>query len=402
MATWPTSPMWSDINGVNKGNEYAGGDGIYYSDLNIVVNNINYLYKNVASGGKLNQIYKWLNGQVTDVTYNTTDGAKVIQTTTVDYTGNTDGSTKQHQFGTTTYLPIFPGKYISMVVTSDNKKLEVKVDDTTLAQDYFKIDKSAQAANSTSVYIPGAGATSPMYVTFGVIANSIASRDSQGDCSFHKLNFECIGFKNGGNKIDYFAIYNNTVGSDYGIDKTPTDTGTLTNSQLVMLQHTSQAKNIRIVYDNQVYYRMDLQSAPDGTLNYIHLDSIQDGNGGYKATGKCFSVTVSTRAWQVVDLDFGGDTRTTHNLTLIDGTTGTIAYFSLTNNRTETYEGAPAGLLVALENNMIACTVDADGSNKFNAGVITSSDGINFQLNYGEGQQILIDQELVTITDSLV
>ena len=28
MATWPTSPTWSDINGVNKGNEYAGGDGV--------------------------------------------------------------------------------------------------------------------------------------------------------------------------------------------------------------------------------------------------------------------------------------------------------------------------------------------------------------------------------------
>ena len=400
MATWPTSPTWSDISGVNKGNEYAGGDGIYYSDLNIVVNNINYLYKDVTSGGKLNQIYKWLNGQVTDVTYDTTNGAKVIQTTTVDYTDNSGGPAKQHQFATTTYLPIFPGKYISMNATSDNKKLEVKVDDTTLAQDYFKIDKSAQAANSTSVYIPGSGTTTPVYVTFGVIPNSIASRDSQGDCSFHKLNFEYIGFKNGGSEIDYFSIYSNTVGSDYFIDKTPTNTGTLTNTQLVVLQHTNQSKNLRIVYDNQIYYRMDPQGAPDGTLNYIHLDSIQNEQGIYKATGKCFSVTVATREWQVINLNFGG-TRTTHNLTLTDGATGTIAYFSLTNNRTETYEGAAGGLLSALENNMIACTVDTDGSNKFNAGVITS-DEANFQLNYGEGQQTLIDQAQVTIVDNLV
>ena len=51
---------------------------------------------------------------------------------------------------------------------------------------------------------------------------------------------------------------------------------------------------------------MDPKSAPNDTINFIHIDSIDDGNGGHKATGKLFSVTVSTRAWKVVDLDFGG------------------------------------------------------------------------------------------------
>lgn len=350
-------------------------------------------------GDGLEQITKWINGTVSGVTYDTTNGAKVTQTTKIDYIDSTNGSTKQQQFDTTTTLPIAPGKYIGIGTNHDNNALEVKVDDTALALDYYKIDKSVQAANSTSVYVPSSGTTTPMYVTFGTIPNSIASRDSKGDCSFHKLNFEFIGFKGGGSEIDYYSLYMNTVSSDYTIDKTPTDTGTLTNTQLAVLQHTDQSKNLRIVYDNQVYYRMESQRPSDDTLKYIHIDSIDDENGGYKATGKCFSITVSTRAWKVVDLDFGGSTRTTHNLTLTNSSTGTNIYFSLTNNRPETYEEASAVLLEALENSSIACTVDANGT--YSAGIITT-DGTNFEITYGNGEQILIEQMQVSITDSMV
>lgn len=347
-------------------------------------------------GDGLEQIYKWTNGTVGRVTYDTTDGAKTTQTTTIDYTDSTDGSTKQQQFNSTTTFPIVPGKYVSMDATSDNKKLEVKVDDTALALDYYKIDKTAQAANSTSVYIPQAGTTSPMYVTFDVINNSIASRDSKGDSSFHKLNIEYIAFKNGSPEIDFFSLYANTIDSDYTIAKTPTDTGTLTTTQLVVIQHQNQSKNLRIVYDNQVYYRMDPQSAPDGTLNYIHIDSIQDGEGGYKATGKCFSVTVSTRAWQVISLDFGGTSCTTHNLTITNSATGTSIYFTLTNNHIESYESAASLLWEAIGDKLIAVTVDANGN--YAAGTLTT-DGDNFKALYGNSEELMMTQTQISITD---
>lgn len=351
-------------------------------------------------GDGLEQIVREASNTAQSVSYDSTSGATIEYTDkTLIYKDSTTGETKTQTYPAKLSLPILPGKYISMDANSENDALEVKVDDTALALDYFKIDKSAQAAVSAPVYVPQAGTTSPMYVTSDVIKTSIASRDSKGDCSFHKLNFEFIGFKNGGSEIDYFSIYSNTVGSDYGIDKTPTDTGTLTTTQLVVLQHTDQSKNLRIVYDNQVYYRMDPQGAPNGTLNYIHLDSIQDDNSGYKATGKCFSVIVSTRAWQVVDLDFGGSTRTTHNLTLTNSATGTTIYFSLTNNRPETYEGAPAGLWSALENSPIACTVDSNGS--YAAGII-AVDGDNFKAIYGNGEELMMTQTQVAITDNLV
>lgn len=352
------------------------------------------------NGESIEQIIREASNTAQSVSYDSKSGATIeYKYKTVLYKDSTTGETKSKTLPAQLSLPILPGKYVSMDATADNKKMEVKVDDTALAQDYFKIDKSPQASPSVPVYLPQTGTTSPMYVNSDVIKTSIASRDSKGDCSFHKLNFEYIAFINGGSEIDYFSIYSNTVGSDYGIDKTPTDTGTLTNSQLVVLQHTNQSKNIRIVYDNQVYYRMNPQGAPDGTLNYIHLDSIQNSESGYKATGKCFSVTVSTREWQVVDLDFGGSTRTTHNLTLTNSATDTTIYFSLTNNRPETYEGAPAGLWSALENSPISCTVAVSG--EYKSGIITI-DGDNFKAFYGNSEELLMTQTQVGITDSIV
>lgn len=346
-------------------------------------------------GDGLEQITKWTNGTVGNVTYDTTDGAKVIQTSTVNYTDSTDGSAKQQQFDTTTTLPIVPGKYISMNATADNKKMEVNVDDTALALDYIKLDKTAFN------YIPWwyDGTLRQICASTGADAGMLAIRLTNGQLRMSECMSDAFSTTSGNNKIDFYAIYNNTVGTEYSIDKTSTDTGTLTTTQLSQLYGTVQGNNRRIIYDGQAYIRMDPINAPDGTMNYIHLDSIDDGNGGYKATGKCFSITISTREWKVVDLNFGGSTRTTHNLTLTNSSTGTNIYFSLTNNRPETYEGAPAGLLEALVNSPIACTVDANGT--YSAGMITV-DGTNFQVTYGNGEQILIEQMQVSITDSMV
>lgn len=344
-------------------------------------------------GDGLEQINKWTNGTVSNVTYDTTDGARVTQTTTINYTDSTDGSTKQQQFDTTTTLPIVPGKYISMNATSDNKKMEVKVDDTALALDYIKLDKTKTSAIPQN----NSGVLSWLPSSISPTQYSLVQRDVNGSGHVNALYTILLVDRDAPyRQANMDEVYRacRTGGTDQIIDKTSTDTGTMSADLLGVFTGTP---NSHIIYDNQVYYRIDPTNAP--TLNFIHLDSIEDGNGGYKATGKCFSITVSTREWQVVDLDFGGSTRTTHNLTLYDHSTGMSIYFSLTNNRTETYEGAPVGLLAALENNPIACTVDANG--KYAAGMITT-DGDNFKATYGEGEEALIEQTQVSITDSMV
>lgn len=343
-------------------------------------------------GDGIEQVYGWTNNGNNSITYDTNKGAKLTQITTVDYKDSTDGSNKQNKFYTTTILPIAPGKYISMNATSDNKKLEVKVDDTALALDYIKIDKS----KDYRVPMWANGKLNWILATEASSSAAIAQRDGNGDCSFRFVTMTGFNAGGGSQNIGYWNIWRDIYDEAMFVNKTTTDTGTISASGLEELR----SPGYKIVkYDNKLYYRYDPRNAPNGTLNFIHLDSIEDGNGGYKATGKLFSITVSTRAWKVVDLDFGGSTRTTHNLTLTNSSTGTNIYFSLTNNRPETYEGAPAGLLAALENSPIACTVDANGT--YSAGMITT-DGTNFEVTYGNGEQILIEQMQVSITDNMV
>ena len=343
-------------------------------------------------GDGLEQINKWTNGTVSNVTYDTTNGAKTTQTTTIDYTDSTDGSTKHQQFDTTTTLPIVPGKYISMNATSDNKKMEVKVDDTELALDYIKLDKTRSSV------IPEFwnGKIQWDTLTVGLGPFSVVQRDANNATYLGKLYVNRLATTAGEYDMPLQAAYYGGWSDGFAVEKTPTDTGTLT---AVVLDVLKAYPNAGLKYDNRSYVRMDPQNAPNGTLNFIHIESIEDGNGGYKATGKCFSITINTRAWQVFDLDFGGSTRTTHNLTLTNSSTGMSIYFSLTNNRTETYEGAPAGLLAALENSQIACTVDSNGT--YSAGMITT-DGTNFKVTYGNGEEALIEQMQVSITDNMV
>lgn len=323
------------------------------------------------------------------VDYDATTGADVESAATLKYKDPNTGEAKQNTIDTLKIkLPIVAGDDVGIDANADGDALTIKVDEMELAQKFFKIDKTS---NNIPVVKDGVVTSLPWSTTS--TPNSVVVRDANKRISVYAIESDSWIYSS--YIVSFFDLYNNTKNADYIIDQTKSDTGTLTVEQLESIE----ISNRRIIYDDQVYYRMDPQSAPDGTLNYIHIDSIQDGNGSYKATGKCFSVTVSTRAWQVVDLDFGGGTRTTHNLTITNSETGTTIYFSLTNNRPETYEGTPAGLWSALENSPIACTVDSTGV--YSAGMITI-DGDNFKAIYGNSEELLMTQEQIGIVDNMV
>lgn len=344
-------------------------------------------------GDGLEQITHEASNTAQSVTYDSTSGATIDYAgKTLTYTDSTTGETKTQTYPAQLNLPIKPGKYISMAANSDNNAVEVKVDDTALALDYIKLDKTKNSV------IPEFynGMIQWDTLTVGLGPSSVVQRAPDSSTYLSKLYVNRLATIAGEYDMPIQAAYYGGFSDGFTVEKTPTDTGTLT---AVVMDTIKSYPNAGLKYDNQSYVRMDPTNAPNGTLNYIHIDSIEDGNGGYKATGKCLSITVSTRAWQVFDLDFGGSTRTTHNLTLTDSSTGMNIYFSLTNNRAETYEGAPAGLLAALENSQIACTVDANGT--YSAGMITT-DGTNFKATYGNGEEALIEQMQVSITDSMV
>lgn len=251
-------------------------------------------------GDGLEQIMNGGFGNIQSVQYDTAHGARVNGNAVVNYVDSTTGMPTSKSFLMASEMPIVPGKYVSMNATSDKKNIEVKVDDTALALDYYKIDKSQ--TTSTIPYWDGTKAGT-LKVARDSVGNSVAKRDAEGDCFFNKILVNRLSSKTGSYNMPITAAYYGGYSDGLTVEKTPTNTGTLTVDTLTLLK---EYPNIGLKYDNQSYIRMVPTSAPDGTLNYIHIDSIEDGNGGYKATGKCFSITPSTREWKVFDLDFGG------------------------------------------------------------------------------------------------
>lgn len=347
-----------------------------------------------GSSGGIEQIGSFIQSedyQSGDVSV-TTDGIKYQGFTDVQYTDSDTGGIKTQIVPTTNFIPLKGSDYINVDAEEGDSRAVVRLDDTKMSQDYIKLDKTRNSV------IPEffQGKLQWDVLTTGLGANTVVQRAGDNSTFLAKLYVNRIATTSNEYEVPTQAITYGGYSDGFTIEKTTTDTGTVAN---VVFDAIKSYPNAGLKYNNQSYIRMDPTNAPDGTLNFIHIDSVQDGNSGYKATGKCFSITVSTRAWQVVDLDFGGSTRTTHNLTLNNSATGTSIYFSLTNNRTETYEGAPAGLWSALENSPIACTVDNNGT--YAAGMITI-DGDNFKVMYGNGEELLMTQTQVGITDSLV
>ncbi len=255
-------------------------------------------------GDGIEQIFALSDGTAQNVAYDTTRGAQVQSTASIAYKDSNTGETKSQQFTMFSEMPILPGKYVSMDANSDNDALEVKVDDTALAQDYIKIDKTLN--NVMPLWYDGK--ISWYKLTSAANGESVAYRDGAGNSSFNKVKVNEISSIDGKYSINIPLINFSVKDTDMVVTKTANDTGTLPAGQLTHLK-SIPAANIR--YDDKIFVRMDPVNALDDTLNYIHIDSAQDGT--YKATGKCFSITVSTRAWKVFDLEFGGSGSGTGN-----------------------------------------------------------------------------------------
>ena len=345
-------------------------------------------------GESIEQITREASNTAQSVSYDSTTGATIEYTDkALIYKDSTTGEIKTHTYPAQLSLPILPGKYVSIDANANNDALEVKVDDTALALDYFKINKTA------AYTVPAWTGTSVLHMRYtgGNTPNTLVSRYGQGDADFHRINAEYIGYAEGGDSIDFYTLFTNTRGSDYTIDKTPTDTGTLTTTQIGVLTAQYQAKNLRIIYDNQVYIRMDPLNYPDGTMNYVHIDSIQDGNSGYKASGKCFSITVSTRAWQVVDINFGG--QTTHNIYMDDPASNATIMFTVQSNKSTNYSPNTISELAAVVERIgfIPCVVEP-GTGAVKAGYITA-DNTKFTVKTDAEYNYTFNQ--VTVQDTV-
>lgn len=178
-------------------------------------------------------------------TYDITNGINATYDTIINYKDSTTGESKSQTVSLYAKTPILPGKYIS-IDNHDSRNVEVKVDDTALALDYVKIDKTKNSV--VPLYLNGS--INWPQVTESAAPNSIAYRDTNGECSFHKINLSAAGFT-----IDT-TNFNKTVmvyglKSDFSIaDQTG---GTLTANESYVINNTVV---FRLKIQDKVYYRV--------------------------------------------------------------------------------------------------------------------------------------------------
>lgn len=286
-------------------------------------------------------------------------------------------------------IPLVPGKYINMDADPSNSKVQVAVDDEKLALDYYKINRGI---NRTVVPFWNGQSSSHTELTTDPVAYSAVMRNSTGNTSFNKIGANIYCNVNLQDEIPHWDIMRTVEIPDNTISETSTDTGVLTAEQYAIAK---TFQNTKIVYKNQLYYCMDPRTAPDGTLNFVHIDTVQS-SGGYAARGKCFSITTSTRAWQVVDMSFGPHT---HQITITDNVTNAKTYMTIVSNRTNVYTADE--LITEMGERSFPCTHDSVQNDNIYAGVISALSN-TFTVSYSNNQEFNMTDSQVTITDYVV
>lgn len=235
------------------------------------------------------------------VHYDSVNKARFSGVTRIN-TKSINGESHTFSVPTTFTLAIEGGYCVNVDANERASAVRISIDSDDLAKDFYKINKTS-TTSVVPAYTPTKGRTDVIY-TFADVGKTLALRGADGEAKFNWILANQWKKVDSAFTIDFNDTVKQLVSGRLVVDKTASDTGTLSVAQLEGLQRLPQ---YQLQYDKQTYYRMDPMNAPDGTLNYIHIDSVQDGNSGYKATGKCFSITVRTRAWQVLDINFGGN-----------------------------------------------------------------------------------------------
>lgn len=314
----------------------------------------------------------------------------VIFDTTNGITISGNGSINNDYDISTEYdVPLVPGKYINMEADPSHSKVQVRVDDENLALDYYKINRTIQ---KTVIPFWNGKNSSHTELTVNPVAYSAVLRNYDGDSFFNKIGADIYCNSNLNDAIPHRDMMRTVEIPDNAIPETSTDTGVLTATQYEIAK---AFQNTRIIYKNQLYYCMDPRTAPDGTLNFVHLDIVQTG-GGYAARGKCFSITTSTQAWQVVDMSFGPRT---HQLTITDNVTNAKTYMTIVSNQSIPYTADE--LITEMGERSFPCTHDSVQDDNIYAGVISALDS-QFTVRYSNNQEFNMTDSQVTITDYVV
>lgn len=179
---------------------------------------------------------------------------------------------------------------------------------SVLSNDFWKIQKT----NGATPYYIGGTATYRVGTNLPS-ADTFVLRTSGGGGVFN--NVEARGALTGLNGAtpsypEQIARSANPTYSEIKIEETSSDTGTITSN---ILRYLTTFPQVHILYVNQIYYRMDSLSTPNGTLNYFHTDE--------SGTTKYFTITKSDLSWKVTTVSSSsvkvGTTTSSEDLTSV-------------------------------------------------------------------------------------
>lgn len=281
-------------------------------------------------------------GRATLATYDTINGIDTNFDATIEYIDSSTGEPKNQTVSLFANTPILPGKYIS-IGNADSNSVEVGVDDTKLALDYVKIDKTKNSV--VPLYLNGSINWSQ--VTGSSAPNSIAYRDGNGECNFNKINLSPEGFTIENNKFDKTVMIYGLKSDINIIDQTG---GTLTSIESYVLNTTAVC---RLKIQDKVYYRVsEFEKIPlifmscdnTGTISILTCDTTNKTYTISQATSTTYKHVTQMHVVIPGDDDYYLTIFTTdkhgamYNLnsasTLLDniGTAGTMAYKQNTAN----------------------------------------------------------------------
>ena len=147
-------------------------------------------------GDGLEQIDTLKDGSIKSLTQYGEKGFEINSEALVSYKDSTTGEDKTQHFKMISNMPIVSGKYIS--INPNDKKAEIKVDDTALALDYIKLDKTKRLAIPQN----NAGVLNWLPTSINATAYSLVQRDNNGNANLNKVNLSQEGFTIGGNIFD--------------------------------------------------------------------------------------------------------------------------------------------------------------------------------------------------------
>lgn len=267
-------------------------------------------------------------------TYDRTDGINATYDAIINYKDSTTGEQKSKTVSLYAKTPILPGQYIS-IDNHDSRNVEVKVDDTALSLDFYKVAKPSDGSTS----IPAWDGTKIVYLPYAKdekvgYPNALVKTSATGEITINRINFaQRMGgassvFQFGDNTYYIQHFFQDNVIKDISVNTSSTDRGTVSGA---ILDTLSKCKSVNVLYRGFIHVRQSPISTT-GIIKYISTEC-----GENTITVRNFVLNAQSGAWTWEEKTFPTVSYYTHRVVIYDG--GENAYYTitLTNSRADAY-----------------------------------------------------------------